>query len=117
MAGSGPLVVLVGLPGTGKSTVGRRLAARLGCAFADSDVLIERAAGRTIPEIFAVDGEAAFRRLESDVIDNALRTFAGVLALGGGAVTSTVVRAALKAAAVPVAWLTAEHPAMLTRIG
>jgi len=58
-----PRVLLIGLPGTGKSSVGRRVAERLGVEFADSDSMIEVRAGRSIPRIFAEDGEPAFRQL------------------------------------------------------
>ena len=61
-------LVLVGLPGSGKSAVGRRVAARHGATFIDLDEQIESETGRTIPEIFAEDGEAAFRRLERDAV-------------------------------------------------
>ena len=84
-------LVLVGLPGSGKSAVGRRIAARHGATFVDLDEQIEHAAGRTIPEIFASDGEAAFRRLEREAVaalgppdgDRALRR---VISPGGGAI-------------------------------
>ncbi len=81
-----PLIVLTGPPGAGKSTVARALAARLGLEVADTDDLIVQRAGRTITEIFADDGEAAFRALEREVVAGALASRRGVLALGGGAV-------------------------------
>ena len=84
-----PRIVLVGFMGSGKSTVGRLLADRLGVPFADADDEIERAAGRTIPAIFAADGEAAFRELEAAAIERLLDGDAGVLALGGGALRGT----------------------------
>ena len=87
--------VLVGFMGSGKSTVGRLLAERLGVPFADADEHIERTAGRTIPAIFEQDGEAAFRELEAAAIARLLDGDAGVLALGGGALrgaTATLVR-------------------------
>jgi shikimate kinase len=90
-----PKAVLVGLPGSGKSTIGRRLAKALGLSLLDTDVAIEQATGRTIAEIFAEDGEAEFRRIEEQVIRDALQTHDGVLSLGGGAVTSPGVRDAL----------------------
>ena len=89
----GPLV-LVGFMGSGKSTVGRLLAERLGVPFADADDEIERATGRTIPDIFERDGEPAFRELEAAAIARLLDGDAGVLALGGGALrgqTATLV--------------------------
>jgi shikimate kinase len=90
-----PKAVLVGLPGSGKSTIGRRLAKSLECAFLDTDAAIEEAAGRSIADIFAADGEQGFRRIEEQVICSALETHDGVLSLGGGAVTSPGVRTAL----------------------
>lgn len=90
-----PKAVLVGLPGSGKSTIGRRLAKALGVALLDTDVAIEQRTGRTIADIFATDGEPEFRRIEEEVVRAALADHDGVLSLGGGAVTSPGVRDAL----------------------
>lgn len=90
-----PKAVLVGLPGSGKSTIGRRLAKALGVEMLDTDVAIEQQTGRRIADIFATDGEMEFRRIEEDVVRKALAEHDGVLSLGGGAVTSPGVRAAL----------------------
>ncbi len=90
-----PKVVLIGLPGSGKSTIGRRLAKALDLGLLDTDAAIEKSTGRTIAEIFASDGEAEFRRIEADVVHEALATHDGVLSLGGGAVTTAAVREAL----------------------
>lgn len=90
-----PRAVLVGLPGSGKSTIGRRLAKTLGVDFLDTDVAIEKQTGRRIAEIFATDGEPEFRRIEEDVVRAALAGHDGVVSLGGGAVTTPGVRAAL----------------------
>lgn len=90
-----PRAVLVGLPGSGKSTIGRRLSKAMGVGYVDTDVLIEQQTGRTIADIFATDGEAEFRRIEEEVIRAALEEHDGVLSLGGGAVTSPGVCAAL----------------------
>lgn len=90
-----PKAVLVGLPGSGKSTIGRRLAKALGVGLLDTDVEIEQRTGRSIADIFATDGEQEFRRIEEDVVRAALADHDGVLSLGGGAVTSPGVRAAL----------------------
>ena len=90
-----PKAVLVGLPGSGKSTIGRRLAKSLDCTFLDSDTAIEETTGRTIADIFAANGEAGFRRIEEQVVRSALDSHDGVLSLGGGAVTTPGVRAAL----------------------
>ncbi len=78
-------IVLIGFPGTGKSTVGRLLAARLGRAFVDLDDLVVEAAGRSIPDIFRSDGEPAFRQLEREALERALTQEAAVIATGGGA--------------------------------
>ena len=90
-----PKAVLVGLPGSGKSTIGRRLAKALNVGMLDTDAAIEERTGRRIAEIFATDGEEEFRRIEQDVIRAALAEHDGVLSLGGGAVTTPGVRAAL----------------------
>lgn len=90
-----PKAVLVGLPGSGKSTIGRRLAKALGVGLLDTDVAIEQRTGRSIADIFATNGEQEFRRIEEDVVRAALADHDGVLSLGGGAVTSPGVRAAL----------------------
>lgn len=90
-----PKAVLVGLPGSGKSTIGRRLAKALGVGLLDTDVAIEQRTGRSIADIFATDGEQEFRRIEEDVVRAALADHDGVLSLGGGAVTSPGVLAAL----------------------
>lgn len=90
-----PKAVLVGLPGSGKSTIGRRLAKALWVGLLDTDVAIEQRTGRSIADIFATDGEQEFRRIEEDVVRAALADHDGVLSLGGGAVTSPGVRAAL----------------------
>ena len=91
----GPRAVLVGLPGSGKSTIGRRLAKTLDLPLLDTDTAIEKTTGRTIPDIFANDGEAEFRRIEEGVVRDALATHDGVLSLGGGAVITAGVREAL----------------------
>lgn len=90
-----PKAVLIGLPGSGKSTIGRRLAKSLGVALLDTDAAIEQKTGRSIPDIFANDGEGEFRRIEEEVIREALASHDGVLSLGGGAITSAGVREAL----------------------
>ena len=90
-----PIAVLVGAPGAGKSTVGRRIAGKLGVDFADSDALVEVRAGKPVADIFVSDGEAAFRDLERTEIAEALVNFDGVLSLGGGAVLDDATRAAL----------------------
>jgi shikimate kinase len=103
-----PSVVLVGFMATGKSAVGRLVAARLGLPFVDTDAVIERHAGG-IAEIFATQGEQAFRRIEREAVAAALsraRDEGGVIALGGGSVTSVEVRTALRRMPL-VVWLSA----------
>jgi shikimate kinase len=90
-----PRAVLVGAPGAGKSTVGRQVAAKLGCAFRDTDADIAAAAGKSVSEIFVEDGEPAFRAMEAEAVAKALAEFDGVLALGGGAVLAAETRRAL----------------------
>jgi shikimate kinase len=95
-----PRAVLVGLPGSGKSTIGRRLAKALGVGMLDTDAAIEQQTGRSIADIFATDGEAEFRRIEEAVVRAALAEHDGILSLGGGAVTTPGVREALAGHAV-----------------
>ena len=90
-----PKAVLVGLPGSGKTTIGRRLSKALAVSLLDTDVAIEQRTGRTIADIFAADGEQEFRRIEEGVVRAALAEHDGVVSLGGGAVTSPGVREAL----------------------
>lgn len=78
--------MLVGLPGSGKSTVGRQLARRLGLPFHDSDHVIEQQVGCSIRDLFARDGEVAFRDLEQSILDEMMQALNCVLATGGGAV-------------------------------
>jgi shikimate kinase len=90
-----PKAVLIGLPGSGKSTIGRRLAKSLGVPLLDTDAAIEQTTGRSIADIFSNDGENEFRRIEEEVIRDALGSHDGVLSLGGGAITTAGVREAL----------------------
>jgi len=82
----GPRIVLIGPPGSGKSTVGRELASWLRLARRDTDDDVAAAAGKSIPDIFVEDGEAAFRALEVQAVATALEEHDGVLSLGGGAI-------------------------------
>jgi shikimate kinase len=109
-------IVLVGMMGVGKSSIGRRLGARLGVPFVDADSEIEAAAGgMAIADIFARHGEAAFRTLEARVIARLLEGGPQVLATGGGAVMNDSTRAAIKAKGVSI-WLSADVDVLMRRI-
>jgi shikimate kinase len=108
-------VVLVGMMGAGKSSVGRRLAARLAIPFVDADVEIEKAAGMTISDIFAAQGEAYFRAGETRVIARLLDGGPQVLATGGGAFMNAETRAAIRAKGISV-WLRATLDVLTRRI-
>ncbi len=108
-------IVLTGMMGVGKSSIGRRLAARLGVPFVDADTEIEKAAGMSIPDIFARHGEADFRSGEARVIARLLDSGPQVLASGGGAVMNADTRAAIKAKGVSI-WLKAELDVLMRRI-
>lgn len=95
MVSSAPRVVLVGLPGSGKSTIGRRIASALNLPIVDSDVLIEQGEGKTCGEVYAELGEDAFRELEVGYVARALAT-GGVVSLGGGSVVTEEVRTLLQ---------------------
>ena len=112
--GGRPLV-LVGMMGAGKTTVGRRLATRLSRNFLDSDEEIERAAQMTIPEIFAQRGEPEFRAGETRVIARVLKDENIVLATGGGAFVNPETRALIKAEAVSV-WIKADFELLFARV-
>jgi len=108
-------IVLVGLMGSGKSAIGRRLAARLGMNFVDADAEIEAAAGMSIKDIFEVHGEDAFRDGERRVIARLLGEPAHVLATGGGAFMNTETRRLIKKTAHSV-WLRADFDVLLRRL-
>src|SRR5215467_4731544 len=95
-------IVLVGMMGAGKSSVGRRLAQRMGIAFVDADTEIEKAAGMSIPDIFAVRGEPDFRAGEARVIARLLDGGPQVLATGGGAFLNPGTRAGIAARGISV---------------
>ena len=107
-------VVLVGMMGAGKSSIGRRLAARLGIPFADADNEIETAAGMSIPDIFSTYGEAYFRSGEARVIARLLESGPQVLATGGGAFMNADTRALIRQKGVSV-WLHADLDVLLRR--
>lgn len=92
-----PVAVVIGPPGSGKTTVGRLVAQRLGVGFRDTDADVETAAGKPVADIFVADGEPHFRELEREAVTTALATHDGVLALGGGAVLDEHTQSALAA--------------------
>jgi shikimate kinase len=108
-------VVLVGMPGCGKSAIGRRLAQRLELPFVDADDEIEQAAGKAITDIFKEHGEPYFREGERKVIARILNSGSQVLATGGGAFMSAETRDNIRSSAVSV-WLKAELPLLLRRV-
>ena len=108
-------LVLVGMMGAGKTTVGRRLAARLNRQFLDSDEEIEKAAQMSIPEIFAQRGEPEFRAGEMRVISRVLKQVDIVLATGGGAFINQETRGMMKAEGITV-WLKAEIDILFERV-
>ncbi len=108
-------VVLVGMMGAGKSSVGRRLALRLGIPFVDADAEIEKAAQMTIAEIFAIRGEAEFRSGEARVIARLLDGGPQVMASGGGAFINPETRALIGLKGISV-WLKAEFDVLMRRI-
>ncbi len=110
-----PIVVLVGVPGAGKTTVGKQIADQLGVEFADTDQLIEADRQATVADIFVDEGEDAFRAYERQTVAQAARDHSGVLALGGGAVMADETRAVLNG--LPVVWLTVETDEAASRVG
>ncbi|HEX9882295.1 MAG TPA: shikimate kinase [Hyphomicrobium sp.] len=108
-------IVMVGLMGCGKSAVGRRLAARLGLPFVDADEEIEKAAGKSIEDIFTEHGEPYFRDGERKVLARLLRSGQQVLATGGGAFMNAETREAIAQSGISV-WLRAELPLLVRRV-
>lgn len=116
-AGGAGRVLLIGMMGSGKTTVGRLVAARLGCPYLDSDAEVERTTGRSVPELFAVEGEAAFRTAESAALADAVgRPGPSVVSVAGGAVLDPANRALLRVSGV-VVWLRARAATLALRVG
>ncbi len=109
------VITLIGYRGSGKTTVARPLAERLGWAWVDADTVIEQTAGRTIRDIFAQQGEPAFRELERQVMAELLGRDRLVIAAGGGAILNPETRTRV-ALAGPVIWLQASLPTLQARI-
>jgi shikimate kinase len=112
---NGRSIVLVGLMGAGKSTIGRRLAQKLGLEFTDADAEIERAAGKTVPDIFRDHGEAYFRDGERKVIARLLESGPKVLATGGGAFMNEETRHNIARRGISV-WLKADVDLLMMRV-
>jgi len=108
-------IVLVGVPGAGKTTVGKLLAKELQVEFFDSDQVIEARAGKSVSDIFTQDGEPAFRKIEHDVIIELLDSPNSVLALGGGSLGNDETRAKVKQA--QTVWLIAGLAQAVDRVG
>lgn len=108
-------IVLVGMMGSGKSSIGRRVAARLAIPFVDADTEIEKAAGMTISDIFALRGEAEFRSGEARVILRLLESGPQVLSTGGGAFMNPDTRAAIATKGISI-WLNAELEVLMKRV-
>ena len=110
-----PRAIIIGAPGAGKTSVGRRVAERLGVEFHDSDAAIEKRAGKPVSDIFLSDGEAEFRRLEREVIAESLADLDGVLSVGGGAVLDPDTREAFSHHTV--VWLEVDLGNATKRVG
>ena len=108
-------IVLVGMMGAGKSSIGRRLATKLAIPFVDADTAIEEAANMSIEDIFAIHGEPDFRAGEAKVIARLLKSGPQVLATGGGAFMDAQTRASIRSKGIAV-WLKAEFDVLLRRI-
>lgn len=108
-------LVLVGLMGSGKSTIGRKVAQAIGLSFFDADNEIESAARMSIPELFEAYGEAEFRSLEQRVVLRLVNDEGGVISTGGGAFINAEIRAAVKKSAVSL-WLDAELDLLMVRV-
>lgn len=108
-------LVIVGAPGAGKSSVGKRVAEALGCAFIDTDALVEEEAGKSVGDIFVSDGEAAFREREARAVASAISEGEAVVSLGGGSILDPATRELLRDQ--PVVWLRVSISEATKRVG
>ena len=112
-----PYAILIGPPGSGKSSVGRALAKTLGVGFIDSDNVVEKKSGRKISDIFVNDGEDVFRDLEFEALTTSLKDTHSVLSLGGGAPISERAQAALTGTEYPIVFLDVSLSVAAPRVG
>ena len=112
-----PRVILIGPPGSGKSSIGRLLGARLETSFHDTDAIIEERAKMSVSEIFLIEGEPFFRALESEVVTDEVKSFAGVLSLGGGSVMDATTRVELEKCSSPIVFLDVSLSSAAPRVG
>ena len=110
-------IVLIGPPGAGKSSVGRALSKELSMPFIDSDSEIEKAAGKTISEIFVDDGEQVFRKMEVEIVGKLLTDFTGVIALGGGAPITLETQQKLESSDFPIIFIDVSISQAANRVG
>lgn len=110
-----PVAILVGAPGAGKSTIGRKIAEAFHLPFVDTDQVIEERAGMSVSDIFVTKGEEYFRELEAQVVAETVNTEVGIVALGGGAVTNPGTRQLL--AGQRVLWLKVDAKDAARRVG
>ncbi|CAB5116882.1 MAG: AAA family ATPase [Actinobacteria bacterium] len=112
-----PYAILIGPPGSGKSTVGKALAKKLGIGFIDTDTMVERKSGRKISDIFVENGEEFFRDLEFEALTLALQDQNSVLSLGGGAPISERAQSALTGTGYPIVFLDVSLSVAAPRVG
>lgn len=109
--------ILIGPPGSGKSSVGKSLATRLGVAFSDTDTIIEKECKKSISEIFIESGEPYFREIERTVVLDQLANGVGILSLGGGSILDQQAYSALEASATPIVFLDVSLASASPRVG
>jgi len=110
-------LILIGAPGSGKSSIGKALARELGSSFEDTDATIVARAGKSIADIFASDGEACFRALEETVVQEAIASDVSIISLGGGSILDPIVQSEIAASDRKVIYLHVGIGNVLARIG